>query len=315
MEHPELISRRSNRIRAILSFGAIALGVGGWLYAARIVPDAEAARASNSVPAEVSGFRADLFFLPDEELLGFVEVAAGPFLMGSDPAADPQAFENERWGEDGRPGTIDLPTYFIGRYEVTVAQYREFVRATGRPVADTLALAGRSDHPVASVSWPDAFASGRWIERSLRESPTTPAALRELLDAGWRITLPTEAQWEKAARGTDGRIYPWGNEPRRDRANFMALTPQPVGSFDCPECPYGLADMSGNVWELTRSPFQPLPYDEADDRLDLATDALWVMRGGAYNDPAPLVRAAVRGGADPGARRPFIGFRLVLTRD
>jgi len=92
-----------------------------------------------------------------------------------------------------------------------------------------------------------------------------------------------------------------------------------VGSFPCPECPYGLSDMSGNVWELTRSPYRPYPYDPTPDSLDnldsldLDADALWVMRGGSYGDPDQNIRAAIRGGADPGARRPFIGFRVVLT--
>ncbi len=71
--------------------------------------------------------------------------------------------------------------------------------------------------------------------------------------------------------------------------------------------------MSGNVWELTRSPNRPYPYDPTN-KIDLDTDALWVMRGGSYADPDQNIRAAIRGGADPGARRPFIGFRVVLTR-
>jgi formylglycine-generating enzyme required for sulfatase activity len=71
--------------------------------------------------------------------------------------------------------------------------------------------------------------------------------------------------------------------------------------------------MSGNVWELTRSPYRPYPYDPGTEAVDLDADALWVMRGGSYADPARNIRAAIRGGADPGARRPFIGFRVVLT--
>ena len=113
---------------------------------------------------------------------------------------------------------------------------------------------------------------------------------------------------------TVGRVYPWGNAPRQDRANYGGRGTAPVGSFDCPECPFGLLDMSGNVWELTRSPYQAYPYDETDDREGLDADALWVMRGGAFNDPERNVRSAIRGGVDPGVRRPFIGFRLVITR-
>ena len=71
--------------------------------------------------------------------------------------------------------------------------------------------------------------------------------------------------------------------------------------------------MSGNVWEWTRSPFQPYPFDEGADRVDLEADALWVMRGGSFTDPARNIRTTTRGGADPGARRPFIGFRIALA--
>ena len=72
--------------------------------------------------------------------------------------------------------------------------------------------------------------------------------------------------------------------------------------------------MSGNVWEWTRSPYQRYPYDPTDEREDLDADALWVMRGGHFGDPERYVRAAIRGGADPGARRAFIGFRVVVSR-
>jgi formylglycine-generating enzyme required for sulfatase activity len=71
--------------------------------------------------------------------------------------------------------------------------------------------------------------------------------------------------------------------------------------------------MSGNVWEWTRSPYQAYPYDESDDREGLDEDALWVMRGGSFSDQEQNIRTAIRGGADPGVRRPFIGFRLVIA--
>ena len=105
-------------------------------------------------PAALPGFRGDAWFLPDDELLGFVEIPAGPFLMGSDSAIDALAFANERWGAGHAQGTVDLPAFYIGRYEVTVAQYRSFVEATGHWVDDR-ALRAPPDHPVVFVSWPD----------------------------------------------------------------------------------------------------------------------------------------------------------------
>jgi formylglycine-generating enzyme required for sulfatase activity len=265
--------------------------------------------AAEAVPAD---FRADAWYLPDEPLLGFVEIPAGSFLMGSDPARDPGAYENERWSPVEVQGAVTLPSYLISRYPVTVAQFRAFVDATGH-AASPGAFAAPPAHPVTEVSWPDALAYARWLEEELGTSPDTPAELTALLEDGFRILLPSEAEWEKAARGDDGRIFPWGDAPRTDRATFQSGGTTRVGSHDCPECPYGLADMSGNVWEWTRSPFQPYPWDPAERPHDMQADALWVMRGGAFNDTPQNIRAAVRGGADPGARRPFLGFRLVIT--
>jgi formylglycine-generating enzyme required for sulfatase activity len=180
-------------------------------------------------------------------------------------------------------------------------------------VPDPSTLPVRPDLPVAHVAWTDALAYARWLDGRLRASDRTPPEIAASLRAGWRISLPTEAQWEKAARGTDGRVFPWGDEPRAERAAFGVRGPVPVGTYGCPECPYDLYDMAGNVWEWTRSPYQPYPYDEADDHLDLESEALWVMRGGSFGDPPRHVRAANRGGADPGARRPFLGFRVAIV--
>lgn len=245
----------------------------------------------------------------------FVEVPAGPFTMGADRSTDPAAFDNERWSASEPQGTVDLPTFYISRREVTVAEFAEFARVTQWKI-DTRAVAAPSNHPVTFVSWPDALAYGRWLQKSLQ------GPYKALVANGWHVTLPTEAQWEKAARGTDGRRYPWGNEPRTGIANFKGGTsqlsgggaPTPVGFFKCVDCAYGLADMSGNVWEWTSSPYQPYPYSASDDRANLDADALWAIRGGHFGDDARLVRTTARTGADPGARRPFIGFRVALTK-
>jgi len=282
------------------------------LGAALYVP-AIHAQVTGTDMSELEGFRADTWYLPDDPLLGFVPVPAGTFQMGSNPLIDPMAFENERWSEGRRQGVVDLPLYYMSKFEVTVAQFRTFVQATGHRV-DPSALEGGLNHPVVHVSWTDALAYGRWLQSVLLSDPDAPAQLRELLNNGWTLTLPDEAQWEKAARGDDGRIFPWGNQPDRSRSNVSSSGTVPVGSRSCADCSYGLSDMSGNVWEWTRSPYQPLPFDPSDDAQTIGEDALWVMRGGSFNDAENNARAAVRGAADPGARRAFIGFRLALVR-
>ena len=296
----------------------IALALAGTVWALRETSQDASESALPNLPAPRGAegsvsFRADVWHLPDEALLGFVEVAAGPFRMGSDKDRDPIAFDNEVWVNTGGHAAVDLPTFHIGRYEATVAQFRAFVEETRHPV-DPSALAAPADHPVANVSWTDAVSYARWLDERLRESALTPPELRRLLEGGARVTLPTEAEWEKAARGVSGGVYPWGDEPRRDMANYTSAAAWPVGSALCPECSYGLLDMAGNVWEWTLTPFRAGPYDPGATPPDLREDALWIMRGGSFADPERNVRSAVRGGADPGARRPFIGFRLAISR-
>ena len=232
--------------------------------------------------------------------------------MGADRSTDPMAFDNEKWSAASAEGTVDLPAFFIAAHEVTAGEFAMFARE-GKWNVDPRAVTIDAGHPVAFVSWPDAIAYCRWLEGKLKASPATPPQIAQALASGWHVTLPTEAQWEKAARGTDRRRFPWGNEPRRDRANFSSGGTVPAGSLACPECAFGLTDMAGNTWEWTRSPYQPYPYDPSDDRAGLNQDALWVMRGGGFADGPQLIRTTTRGAAEPGARRPFIGFRVVVS--
>ncbi len=263
--------------------------------------------------ASTGRFLPSLGFLPNDSLLGFVKVKEGDFLMGSDPVTDSLFFGNEIW-PGGSPRKIQrLPEFYISRYEVTLGQFKAF-----REDLDySLDVSGESpEHPVSGVSWPDAIAYTRWIDQKLRSWPEVPLELRNLLEKGWRVSLPSEMEWEKAARGKDGRRYPWGNESRDDSGNFRNQKTVRVGSLPCTECVYGLSDMSGNVWEWTRSSYRDYPITETPNspNLDLEKDALWVMRGGSFADTERYVRSAVRGAADPGVKRPFIGFRLALSK-
>ena len=119
---------------------------------------------------------------------------------------------------------LTLPKYYIARYPVTVAQFQMFVDATGYRPRSNRCLQGLSNHPVVYVDWQDAMAYAAWLTAELQQYPDkTPEPLHMLLrQPGGCITLPSEAEWEKAARGPQGHVYPWGHEPDPNRANYVS---------------------------------------------------------------------------------------------
>ena len=262
-------------------------------------------------------FRADAWFLPDEPLLGFIEIPAGPFLMGSDQQRDSQAYEAEL---PQRP--LTLPRYYIARYPVTVAQFRAFVEQSGHQPQDENSLAGLVNHPVASITWHDALRYCEWLTECLRQWQGTPEPLATLLkEQGWQVTLPSEAEWEKAARGTDGRIYPWGNEFDAAKANMSETgigRLSAVGCFSQGASPSGCLDMVGNVLEWTRSEDGVYPYPthqkerEERENLQAGNEKVRVLRGGSFWDYQWGVRCAYRFRRAPSARRDDIGVRVVV---
>jgi formylglycine-generating enzyme required for sulfatase activity len=257
-------------------------------------------------------FRSDAWHLPDEPLLGFVEIPAGPFIMGSDKGEDPDAQEGEMYQH-----RVDLQPLFMARYPVTVAQFRTFVENSGYLPKDPDSLRGIENHPVVWVSWHEAMDYCRWLTDRLREWEGTPEPLATLLrEKKWRICLPSEAEWEKASRGENGRIYPWNGRPEPDRANYNRTgigEPSPVGCFPRGKSPFDCFDMAGNVWEWTRSLKKEYPYNPNDGRENEETDGARVLRGGGFSDTADLVRCAYRDRNYPASRDPVIGFRCVCA--
>ena len=215
-------------------------------------------------------------------------VPAGPFTMGSNDI------------DDGKPAhTVDLPEYWIGKHPVTNEEYAQFVRATGRAVPEgwqgNKPPSGKEKHPVVNVSWHDAVAYCRWLS--------------EMTGKSYR--LPTEAEWEKAARGTDRRQYPWGDQWDAKRCNTTeggANSTTPVGQYPRGASPYGALDMAGNVWEWCSSLYQPYPYRADDGREDVTASAYRVLRGGSWSSDRYDARCACRYRGDPDNRY-FIGFR------
>ncbi len=138
-------------------------------------------------------------------------------------------------------------------YPVTVAQFKAFVGESGHEPADEDSMKGVANHPVVYVSWHDAVAYCEWLTAKIREWDETPESIKRRLNHdGWVVRLPTETEWEKAARGRDGRIFPWGDEPDPDRANYGDTgigSTSPVGCFPKGASPYGVLDMSGNLFE------------------------------------------------------------------
>lgn len=273
-------------------------------------------------PRPASGFPASIL-PPQLEQLGFrgvnltgaqaivpplCEVPGGPFMMGSDPAKESGANDDEQ-----PQHRVEVPYFQIARYPVTVAEYACAVRAGGAPEPD--AVGGqtwqtqlqRLDYPVVCISWSDAVAYARWLS-SVSQKP-------------WR--LATEAQWEKAARWDPiqrvSRTYPWGDTYDRVRCNARdhgAGKTLPVGSFPASDrarsgaSPCGAEDMIGNVWEWTQSLYRPYPFRATDDAKADETDSR-AMRGASWLDDRSDARAAFRFFNRASNSGDLIGFRLV----
>jgi formylglycine-generating enzyme required for sulfatase activity len=254
--------------------------------------------------------------LPSDELLGFVKIHKGVFTMGGDKAKDHRTHENEMPHH-----RLGLNSYYISRYPVTVAQFRAFVEDPGDKKKCRERLVGLDNHPVVEVSWHDAVAYCNWLYEKLLNWEGIPKILAGLLRpknrSAWRITLPSEAEWEKAARGADGRTFPWRTQSESLPANYEQTgigTTSAVGCFVKGKSPYDCIDMSGNVWEWTRSIEKKYPYLAKDGREESGALGYRVLRGGAFDSTEDDLRCSHRGRNAPGNASTSYGFRVVLTR-
>lgn len=236
-----------------------------------------------------------------------VDVPAGPFTMGRDDGPP-----------DERPAhTVVVGPYKIDRYPVTNAQFTVFLEESGhtnsrgerlfdhddpdarvRQYGDRwLPDPGYHDHPVIEVSW---------------------AGARDYCQSRGK-RLPTEAEWEKAARGTDGRLYPWGNEaPTPARAQYGAGWNQtaPVEAHPSGASPYGVQGLAGNAWEWVSSQYRPYPYRDDDGRESTAAGPVRVTRGGGHDSTPERITATHRGqglSRNPRSGHHNIGFRCAKS--
>jgi formylglycine-generating enzyme required for sulfatase activity len=242
-----------------------------------------------------------------------VKIPAGKFLMGSTPEQIAQAIEDgidKDWVQNETPQhTIELSDYSIGKYPITNREYQAFVRDAkfkppngwdGDQFPD-----GKGSHPIVNVSWDDATAYCKWLGEK----------------SGKAYRLPTEAEWEKAARGEDGRVYPWGDvfDPQKANTSETKLgDTSDVGKFSPQgDSPYACADMAGNVWEWCNDWFDEKEYktrkDVAKNPQGAPKGDARVLRGGAFSYEGGLVRCAVRYERLPGRRGNLIGFRVVVS--
>lgn len=239
-------------------------------------------------------------------------IPAGPFAMGTEPslAGELAKKENGSFDNETPQHRVTVGSFLIGKYPVTNREYKEFVDAAGYHVpfrddewsstmnwnAETRTyLPGRDEHPVTLVSWHDAQAYCQWLDGR----------------------LPTEAEWEKAARGEDGRQWPWGDTWQNERCNAGldgVWNTTPVNQYgERGQSPYGVRDMAGNVWEWTSSMPDPYPYNAGSGREAVTPAGNRVQRGGAWRLPPSMVRCATRGSASADDFGFNLGFRVVLA--
>ncbi|MGB8984250.1 MAG: SUMF1/EgtB/PvdO family nonheme iron enzyme [Anaerolineales bacterium] len=254
--------------------------------------------------------------------LNFVLIPASEFTMGTSRALDRESHDDEM-----PPQKLLVSDYYMMRYPVTNEQYARFVKETGHRAplfwSNGSFPDGKADHPVVGVSYYDAIAFCAWAAET----------------TGLPVRLPTEPEWEKAARGAEARLYTWGNEWKKGLCNLSEEKLNGTSPVECyspqGDSPYGIADMGGNVQEWCSSLFGAYPYDPTDGReahvydlhnqellpklletgctsmpeSDEASVGKTVIRGGSWRESRFQARCSYRSWAAPMHRSDDTGFR------
>ncbi|MEK7833514.1 MAG: formylglycine-generating enzyme family protein, partial [Acidobacteriota bacterium] len=247
--------------------------------------------------------------LPD---IDWVRIPEGEFQYGDEKAE-----------YAAKPQKLTLPTFWLSRYPITYGQFQTFVDDPeglkdprwfeGLAASEEEHQAGDQafkfdNHPRERVSWYQAMAFCRWLSWRL-------GGLYDLKKvADWEVRLPTEFEWEKAARGTDGRLYPYKGEydPKKGNTEQIIGQTSAVGIFPNGASPYGVEEMSGNVWEWCLSNYSKPKFDAAKENL--RTDDNRVLRGGSWGYDRGFARAVYRNNNHPANHNNHIGFRVLCCR-
>jgi len=276
------------------------------------------------------------YYLPVEDMLGFIRIPADPEFKIGTRMSDAHRVTDIIVSAVADYEINDEPTptgeFYIARYPVTVAQFKAFVKATRIKIGDENALRDPDSRPVRWVSWHEAVAYCDWLNDRLNNDALATSPLFEngeiaslLRNGQWCVALPSELEWEKAARGgLLDMISPWGDEPNPNLANYVDSKIGDTAVVGCfPPNGFGLFDMCGNVWEWTRSlwgtdwnsPDFAYPY-QRDDRkredVEAGRKVLRVVRGGSWGLNRVYARCAYRRRDPSDFRSHDIGFRLVL---
>lgn len=285
---------------AVCSVLAFILGYGSWyLFGSHDRERIESAIMAENYPVETANIQTEIPApnpAPEKavepEITGAVEVEGGEMTTGG--------------GDTNRPQkNTKVENFYISETEVTNAEYAEFVKATGHKSPDGWNgndfPKGADNFPVVNISWQDAADYCDWLGKKL----------------GMTVRLPTEAEWELAARGKERYKYPWGNDWNKEAATSEETGGKisAVKSFPLNRSPFGAYDMAGNVWEWTQNQVtsEDALTDEFLAELLKSGKVLRVVKGGTAKDPAEQISALARYEMPETTKHPHIGFRCVFS--